>query len=153
MTKKELVLQNILAMKDNNNGKISDGDHTFDDLYEHRETLCALICSFVPQICFKAVKHYDGSSYEGYFIMGFMTPDGLATYHYHMDNWNDFPSVPEFPCAPDFDGHTPKDVLQRLHVLGQKYQESTNKALFLEKLSRKLEKEKEKCIAHMVLNQ
>lgn len=147
MTKKEIVLQNILSMKENHNGMITDGDHTFDELYHHREVLCETICSLVPQICFKSKKHYDGSSYDDYFIFGVMTPAGLATYHYQMTYWDNFPCK-EFPCAPKFDGHTPNDVIDRLTNLGKSYTESVAKGLFLEKLSRKLTRLYDDCIEH-----
>lgn len=102
-----------------NKGNISDGYHTFDELYEHRMVLFSVICNQNNNISWKSWKHDDGTMFDNYFIVGINTPEGQATYHYHKDNWDTF-KVQELSYAPKFDGHTPDDVLKRLQSLGTK---------------------------------
>lgn len=92
---------------------ISDGCHTFGDLYKHRCYLFACICNQNKDKAWKAKKHIDGSMYEGFFIVGITTPKGEATYHYPMEFWDLF-HVKEIPHSPEYDGYTPDDVLNRL---------------------------------------
>ena len=95
--------------------KISDGYHTFEELYDHRTKLFIALCRLLPSdIVWKAKKHYDGSMYAGMFIMGVNTQDGQATYHLEDKYWNDVEFVKELPKAPEFDGHTPSVAISRL---------------------------------------
>lgn len=95
--------------------KISDGYHTFEELYDHRSKLFIALCKLLPSdIVWKAKKHYDGTMYAGMFIMGVNTKDGQATYHMEDKYWDDVSFVTELPNAPEFDGHTPTIALSRL---------------------------------------
>ena len=93
-------------------GELSDTYHSFDDLYDHRMVLTALALMTLPY-SWKAKKHEDGSMFDGMFIVGTPTPEGMITYHYDLEYWNLF-KIPEIPHAPHFDGHTPEDVVKRL---------------------------------------
>lgn len=97
------------------NGQISDGSHTFDELYEHRMVLFSVICNAHPQLSWKSWKHEDGTMFPDYFIVGIKTPDGHFTYHYHKTHWDEF-KVVEVDIAPPWDGHTSEDIT-RLHSL------------------------------------
>ena len=102
--------------KDNigiNTDLISDGYHTFGQLYYQRCVLFATICNQNKDISWKSKKHSDGSMYENYFIVGIETPKGNYTYHYEMKYWDLF-EVKELDNAPEWDGHTEEDVLKRL---------------------------------------
>ena len=101
-----------------NTDDISDGAHTFRDLYKHRCYLFACLCNQNKERAWKSKKHSDGSMYEGYFIVGIETPEGDATYHYSMEYWNLFERK-EVPNAPEYDGYTPEDVLERLIKLSR----------------------------------
>ena len=90
---------------------ISDGYHTFGDLYKHRTYLLALAMIHLPY-AWKARKHEDGTMFDGMFVVGFPTPNGMVTYHCDNEYWNDF-KVPEIPHAPHFDGYSDADVLDR----------------------------------------
>lgn len=96
-------------------GKISDGFHTFNELYAHRMELFAVICHQNHSRAWKSKLHHDGTMFDGYFIVGVDTPLGQFTYHYQMDNWNKF-DVIELDLAPEWDGHSSDDVT-RLHSL------------------------------------
>ena len=96
-------------------GQISDGYHTFDELYMHRAMLFLRICRDHKDISWKSKKHADGSMYEGMFICGVETPLGQATYHYNIDPYFDmFSDIAELEKAPQWDGHTPDEALIRI---------------------------------------
>lgn len=90
---------------------ISDGYHSFGDLYKHRTYLLALAMIHIPY-AWKSRVHEDGTMYDGMFVVGFPTPNGMVTYHCDNEFWEDF-KVPVIPHAPHFDGYTDKDVLYR----------------------------------------
>jgi len=90
-------------------GEISDGYHTFNELYYHRMILFSVICSHHKDRAWKSKLHDDGTMYNNCFIVGIETPKGQFTYHYHMENWDHF-DVKEIEFAPKWDGHKPKDI-------------------------------------------
>jgi hypothetical protein len=95
--------------------KISDGYHTFDELYYHRMILFSIICNQNKEISWKSWLHADGSMYDDYFIVGITTPKGNYSYHYHKDYWDKF-QVQELHNAPEWDGHKPSDI-ERLYSI------------------------------------
>ena len=97
-------------------GEISDGSHTFNELYHHRMILFSVICNMFPDKAWKSWLHSDGTMFDDYFIVGISTPDGDYSYHYHKDNWDYF-KVPELEHAPVWDGHKPEDVTRLLSLL------------------------------------
>lgn len=90
-------------------GQISDGSHTFDELYYHRMLLFSIICSTYGDKAWKSWKHDDGSMFDDYFIVGIETDYGQFTYHYHKDYWDTF-NIKELKFAPEWDGHTADDI-------------------------------------------
>ena len=105
--------------EDGNLGNFSDGYHTFNELYQHRAVLFAVICNTSPDIAWKSLKHGDDTMYDGMFIVGIDTPFGQITYHYDIDPYWELFKVKELPNAPTWDGHTPNDVVHRLICLSQ----------------------------------
>lgn len=104
-------------------GQISDGYHTFDELYEFRKVYnAALFNEWAKQGKYdvhKSKKHEDGERCfgGGWFIVVAMLPTGQISNHYEMKDWGLF-NIPEVKRAKyEFDGHTPKDVLERLKAL------------------------------------
>lgn len=98
-------------------GEISDGYHTFDELYHHRMVLFAIICNIADDgDAWKSKLHHDGTMYDDYFIVGINTPEGQYSYHYHMDNWDTF-QVTELDFAPEWDGHKPEDITRLFSLL------------------------------------
>ena len=103
-------------------GQVSDGYHTFDELYEHRCLLWALLInSFdeyaLPGDAFKTRKNDKGEEWPGWFIAGIQTVKyGQVTYHLPDKYW-DLVWAPEFERNADYDGHTAADVTQRLAQL------------------------------------
>ena len=98
-------------------GKISDGSHTFEDLYLHRAILFATICNQNKELAWKSFLHDDGTMFDNYFIVGIKTPKGDYTYHYEGNMWEYF-DVKEIERAPKWDGHKPEDVTRLLSLRG-----------------------------------
>lgn len=68
-------------------------------------------------LVWKSKKHSDGSEWDGWFIVGINKEKGTQiTYHLPIERWNDVLAY-EFDIAPEYDGHTPADVIQRLKSL------------------------------------
>lgn len=103
-------------------GSISDGYHTFDELYHHRAILFSVICNLHPELAWKSKQHDDPNvpMYDGMFICGIETPQGQATYHYDIEPYWDLFNVKELERAPKYDGHTPEDAINRIKLLGFK---------------------------------
>lgn len=97
-------------------GNTSDGYHTFNELYHHRAVLSSVIVENFAARAWKSKLHADGTMYEGMFIVGIETPDGQATYHYDMPYWDLF-RCKEVDRAPEWDGHTPGQAIERIGKL------------------------------------
>ncbi len=106
--------------RDNQNlkvkGDISDGYHTFGELYYHRMILFAVICNQNKDKAWKSKLHNDGTMYDNYFVVGIDTAEGNFTYHYHLDHWDNF-KVKELDKAPKWDGHTANDITRLFSLL------------------------------------
>ena len=96
--------------------KMSDGYHTFADLYEQRLILSAALAKNNPH-AWKSKRHEDGSVPfgGGWFIMGFDTGEGCYTYHYELKDWDLF-QCKELNKGKPWDGHTSKDVRRLLSI-------------------------------------
>lgn len=109
------------------NGETSDGYHTFNELYHHRALLFSVIVRNYPELCWKSKKHHTGDMYEGMFIVGINTPDGQASYHYDIDPYWDMFDCEELEFAPEWDGHTPDQAIERIGKLTRHDPERTCK--------------------------
>ena len=104
--------------------QVSDGFHTFGELYEHRIVLFITLARQVMKRkthkmpVWKSRKHDDGVEWAGWFIVGIGdTEGGQITYHLPVSKWEECAFLPERERAPKWDGHTPEDVLERLKKL------------------------------------
>ena len=73
--------------------EISDGHHTFGELYRHRIALFCTLCNLLPEISWKSKKHFDEEKdpmFNDNFIAGINTPDGIVTYHIKLKYWEMF---------------------------------------------------------------
>jgi len=100
-------------------GLVSDGYHSFDELYFHRMLLFAVICNSYRDKAWRSKLHDDGTMYDNYFIVGITTPEGDYTYHYHEQYWEHFNGISELERAPKWDGHRPKDITRLLSLIGK----------------------------------
>ena len=98
-------------------GNTSDGYHTFNELYHHRAVLFSVIVENFAARAWKSKLHADGTMYDGMFIVGIETPDGQATYHYDIDPYWDLFRCKEVDRAPEWDGHTPDQAIERIGKL------------------------------------
>lgn len=100
--------------------QITDGYHTFNELYEYRTLYNAL---YVNEIAaqqkypvYKTVRHNDGELCfdGGWFVVVVELPTGIVDNHYELKYWNLFkcPVVEKVPHP--FDGHTPQDVAHHM---------------------------------------
>lgn len=113
--------------------QVSDGLHTMDELYEHRITLFITLARFVqssdevaidyggidrPKRVWRSKLHSDGGEFEGWFIMGIGKEAGeMITYHLPIGRWDETEFAETLANAPEWDGHTSEDVLERLKNL------------------------------------
>lgn len=105
------------AVRMPHSGEVSDGYHTFNELYHHRAVLFATLCNLYPHRTWKSKLHHDGTMYDNMFICGIETDEGSATYHYDIEPyWNLF-NVKILDNAPIWDGHTPEEAINRILTL------------------------------------
>lgn len=117
----------IINMKDviTQGFNISDGYHTFAELYEHRIAIFMALCR---RICktegsnevWRSKLHSDGTKFDGWFVLGINIEHGeQITYHLPMSKWKscNWPKIITYEKAPFYDGHTSRDVLKRLNNL------------------------------------
>jgi hypothetical protein len=124
MTDKDLKnLDNVLeALNDGKEvdmGEVSDGYHTFNQLYHQRAVLFAALVNTHKDISWKSWKHEDGNycfdKPNEWFIVGIDTPEGAYTYHYSKEYWDMFHCT-ELEVSKHWDGHTEKDVTRLLSL-------------------------------------
>lgn len=88
-------------------GETSDGFHAFNELYEHRVLLWINLCLTQKDKCYVVENHYDG-----WFLLGMETEDGQISYHCPNKHLDFVSQIKRH--HPDFDGHTSKQVIERL---------------------------------------
>jgi hypothetical protein len=111
------TLTDIISESDTLGG-ISDGYHTFDELYDHRCLLWVILVLALKDTMSakgKKLKAYKFTHLAGWFVLGIETRNGQISYHVPMKHWDKVKGIREY--APEFDGHKSKDVLERLATL------------------------------------
>ena len=112
----------IDQLLDNDKGAVSDGFHTFDELYHQRMAYNAAFFVFAATNgmydVHKSRKHSNGQLCFGgvYFVVCAELPTGQITQHYKVNDWDYFP-IPERETANQWDGHTAGTGLARLKSL------------------------------------
>ena len=98
-------------------GELSDGYHTFNQLYYQRMMLFAILVKQNRDKAWKSLRHSDGELCfgGGWFIVGIDTPKGSYTYHYE-DEYFDLFDCEELERGKVWDGHTEKDVIRLLSL-------------------------------------
>lgn len=96
---------------------VSDGFHTFRQLYYQRMMLFAAIVKQNKDKAWKSLRHEDGELCfgGGWFIVGIDTPEGSYTYHYENNYFSLF-DCEELERGKHWDGHTEKDVTRLLSL-------------------------------------
>lgn len=102
-------------------GEMSDGYHTFNELYRYRMLYNAAFFNQLatkPNNPFKVIKsrmHSDGAPCfgGGWFIVMATLPTGQISNHYELSDWDKF-NIPIMQQAYKWDGHTPEEAARRL---------------------------------------
>jgi len=128
MIMKEITIRNYdyygisknIAIFRGDNIEVEDGYHSMNELYQHRMALNVALfrmldcCSMGTWEVMKSKSHFDGTMFEGYFIVMAINLDRKQiSYHYKLEHWDKF-RIPEVEKAPEFDGHSSNDVIERL---------------------------------------
>jgi hypothetical protein len=122
----DLVNHQIYSAKQEGNpqvGLVSDGYHTFDELYESRNILWIKLCELYMAgdnnlNVWRTLHHSDGSSLEGWFLLGIGLAEGnQMTFHLPLEFWTACDFADTLTAAPPFDGHHTQDVLRRVAQL------------------------------------
>lgn len=100
--------------------EVSDGYHTFGELYEHRCLLFIMLCNMSGQgwggdNIYKTRKNFDKQEWEGWFILTMNNAPKFKQISYHIPNkyW-DLCDCKEEEYNYNYDGHTSNDVLERM---------------------------------------
>jgi hypothetical protein len=124
---KELTrLNSHLVAIDKAPAHTSDGYHTFEELYAHRNALTAYLWTMLgallvpgePPEVWKTRRHHpdDPEMYEDYFLVGADLPTGTIGYHMPIEFWG-LVHCPEIEHAPKYSGYSPDDVVTRIMAL------------------------------------
>ena len=109
-------MEDNLVIPFKNVGQVSDGCHTFDELYDHRCMLWLHVLAANKDKAFKTLRDLDNNEMAGWFIAGMNTVYGQLSYHLPLRLWNSA-NITEIPCNSGYDGHCSQDVLYRLRQL------------------------------------
>jgi hypothetical protein len=100
-----------------NVGEISDGYHSFSELYEHRHALFGHLLHQYKSCAFKTWRDDKKKKIDGWFIAGVNTLQGQITYHIPGRLWGSplYNNITEIEFNEYYDQHESCDVLRRLH--------------------------------------
>lgn len=125
--KSEIMLRDINEMiqklTSEQRQQVTDGYHTFSELYEFRKMFNAVLFNQWAELLkynvHKSIRHEDGEICfgGGWFVVIAMLPDGQITNHYEMKDWDLFKIPQKEKALFKFDGHNAQDVLNRLSTL------------------------------------
>lgn len=104
------------------NKEISDGYHTFDELYKQRNNLWIALCRIAHNKglpVWRTIIHSDGTfSSRGWFVLVIDKERGeQMSYHMPMDMWTETDFAETLNRGYEYDGHTAEDVLNRISKL------------------------------------
>lgn len=113
------VLEEIIPslQQEQDMGEVSDGYHTFNELYYYRMLYNAAFFNLLPkEWVHKSKRHHTGEECfgGGWFIVIANLPTGQISNHYELKDWDLF-RVPEKEFADEWDGHIPQEAAKRLH--------------------------------------
>lgn len=101
---------------------ISDGFHTFGELYEFRLAYNVALFNEWSRLqmhnVHKSIRHNDGeycfNKSGAWFIVVAVLPSGQISNHYEIKDWDLFKCPAKDKALFPWDGHTSSDVLERL---------------------------------------
>lgn len=98
-------------------GEVSDGYHTFSELYDHRCLLWVNLLLVNKENAFKTLRDDSGVFTADWFIAGLDTEFGQITYHLPIKYWDFVESIKEIESNSNYDGHTSGQVIGRLKLM------------------------------------
>lgn len=127
----ELMRGNLIVQANGlDDMQVSDGYHTMDELYEHRIELYIALCRSIrenyegvgaPDLVWRSKRHSDGELAFGtgtQFVLGINVNAGYQiTYHIPIERWDEAGFAKTLEKAPEYDGHSSAEVLERLKKL------------------------------------
>jgi len=121
----EDALNQLIKTMNADTNRISDGFHTFAELYEFRKIYNAALfnvwgnCMIPEYDVHKSRRHSNGELCfgGGWFIVVAVLPTGQISNHYELKDWDLFKVPAKDRALFEYDGHTPADVLERLRNL------------------------------------
>jgi len=124
----ESIVNNLISAMDPESfdaNLISDGYHTFGELYDFRKLYNAVLFNeWAAQGKYKvhkSLRHSDGKYCFDcggeWFIVVAELPAGQISNHYKIEDWDLFQCEAKDKALLPYDGHTAQDVLQRLEAL------------------------------------
>lgn len=114
--------------------QVSDGYHTMDEVYDHRIGLFMALAKLQSGLnliakemgktslndVWRSKQHEEGGDemHKGWFVMGINKEKGKQiNYHLPIALWEETSWAETLDHAPEWDGHTPEEALQRLKNL------------------------------------
>ena len=114
-----LDIQQLIDTYKGSKQQLSDGFHTFEELYKFRLLLSACLFNEWNHLklydVHKSKRHSTGEECfgGGWFIIIAKLPTGQISNHYELKYWHLF-NIPERELADIWDGHSSNDVVHRL---------------------------------------
>jgi hypothetical protein len=120
------IMKNYNDVEDDDTDNISDGYHTFGELYRYRMLYNAMAFNLLHEKGIKvekSIRHSDGEICfgGGWFIVVADLPGiGQVSNHYENINWELFKVPAVYKPTIIYDGHTPNDVADRIDAFLRK---------------------------------
>lgn len=113
---REDVINSIIKKEKLDTNLISDGFHTFLDLYKHRIELFIALAKSIERTSLTPVWRFKDD--EQWFLLGIGTESGKQmSYHLPISKWADTEFAYTKSIKPKWDGRTSQDVLERISQL------------------------------------
>ena len=96
---------------------ISDGSHSFADLYDIRSLLFCHLCHCFPKMAWRSLRNENGTIiHDGdMFLAGLRSPQGDVNFHLSISAyWHMLHGIEEKKCSPRHDGSSSKEQMERL---------------------------------------
>lgn len=102
---------------------VSDGYHSFHELYEFRKAYNAALFNTWAEAgkyeVHKSLRHHEGEECfgGGWFIVVAVLPGGQISNHYKVEDWDMFRVPTVAQALYEYDGHSGTDTLERLRAI------------------------------------
>ena len=126
MKKQVEIINKLIQDNKVDTNLISDGYHTFGELYAHRIELFIALCRELENNptyqtynrVWRSKLNAEGSGDKDWFIMGIELFDRkIISYHLPISKWNETDFVSSTYERVIYDGHNSNDTLERLKLL------------------------------------